>query len=231
MSIINVIGVGKVYNPETIPVHALTAVNLEFRKGEFTAIVGPSGCGKTTLLNMIGGLDYPTSGNVIINDTDLSTLTSKQLIRFRLHNIGFVFQDYSLLPVLTARENTEFIMQLQKRSKKEYRERSTALLTEVGLADRLDTFPRKLSGGQQQRVAVARALAAKPQFVLADEPTANLDSRSTTELLDIMLRLNREEHITFIFSTHDQRVIEKARRVIRLEDGKVIQSGEMKEGQ
>lgn len=231
MSIIKVIGVGKVYNPETIPVHALTAVNLEFRKGEFTAIVGPSGCGKTTLLNMIGGLDYPTSGKVIINDTDLSTLTSKQLIRFRLHNIGFVFQDYSLLPVLTARENTEFIMQLQKRSKKEYRERSTALLTEVGLADRLDTFPRKLSGGQQQRVAVARALAAKPQFVLADEPTANLDSRSTTELLDIMLRLNREEHITFIFSTHDQRVIEKARRVIRLEDGKVIQSGETKEGQ
>ena len=224
MSIIKVVGVNKVYNPETIPVHALTDVNLEIEEGEFTAIVGPSGCGKTTLLNMIGGLDHPTSGTVIIHNTDLSTLSSKQLINFRLHNIGFVFQDYSLLPVLTARENTEFIMQLQKRPRKEYRERSTALLTEVGLADKLDSYPRKLSGGQQQRVAVARALAAKPRFVLADEPTANLDSRSTTELLDIMLLLNREEHITFIFSTHDQRVIDKARRVVTLEDGKVIRS-------
>lgn len=222
--IIKVIGVNKVYNPETIPVHALSDVNLEFKGGEFTAIVGPSGCGKTTLLNMIGGLDHPTSGKVIIHDTDLATLNSKQLIDFRLHNIGFVFQDYSLLPVLTARENTEFIMQLQKRSRKEYRDRSTALLTEVGLGDKLDSYPRKLSGGQQQRVAVARALAAKPRFVLADEPTANLDSRSTSELLDIMLRLNHEENITFIFSTHDQRVIDKARRVIMLEDGKVIKS-------
>lgn len=224
MSIIKVIGVSKVYNPETVPVYALTNVNLEFQRGEFTAIVGPSGCGKTTLLNMIGGLDTPTSGQVKIDDTDLSRLNSKELINFRLHNIGFVFQDYSLLPVLTARENTEFIMQLQKRPKKEYRERSTALLTEVGLADKLDSYPRKLSGGQQQRVAVARALAAKPQFVLADEPTANLDSHSTSELLDIMLQLNKEEDVTFIFSTHDQRVIDKARRVIRLEDGKVIAS-------
>lgn len=224
MSIIKVIGVSKVYSPETIPVHALTDVNLEFQKGDFTAIVGPSGCGKTTLLNVIGGLDAPTSGRVIVGGTDLSALNSRDLIDFRLHNIGFVFQDYSLLPVLTARENTEFIMQLQKRHKREYRARSTALLTEVGLADKLDTFPRKLSGGQQQRVAVARALAPKPQFVLADEPTANLDSRSTSELLDIMLRLNQEESVTFIFSTHDQRVIDKARRVIVLEDGKVIRS-------
>lgn len=224
MSIIKLTDVNKVYNPETIPVHALTDVNLEFEKGEFTAIVGPSGCGKTTLLNMIGGLDSPTSGKVIVKDTDLSTLNSKQLIQFRLHNIGFVFQDYSLLPVLTARENTEFIMQLQKRPKKEYRERSTTLLSEVGLGERLDSYPTKLSGGQQQRVAVARALAAKPQFVLADEPTANLDSKSTNELLDIMLKLNKDEHITFIFSTHDQRVIDKARRVVMLEDGKVIKS-------
>lgn len=222
MSIIRVIDVNKVYNPDTVPVHALTNVNLEFEKGEFTAIVGPSGCGKTTLLNMIGGLDTPTTGKVIIHGTDLSMLGSRELIEFRLHNIGFVFQDYSLLPVLTARENTEFIMQLQKRPKKEYRERSTALLKEVGLGEKLDSFPRKLSGGQQQRVAVARALAAKPQFVLADEPTANLDSHSTAELLDIMLRLNLEEKVTFIFSTHDQRVIDRARRVIRLEDGKVV---------
>ena len=222
MSIIRVTGVNKVYNPDTVPVHALTNINLEFEKGEFTAIVGPSGCGKTTLLNMIGGLDTPTTGQVIIQGTDLSTLSSKDLIEFRLHNIGFVFQDYSLLPVLTARENTEFIMQLQKRPKKEYRERAAALLKEVGLGEKLDSYPRKLSGGQQQRVAVARALAAKPQFVLADEPTANLDSHSTSELLDIMLKLNLEEHVTFIFSTHDQRVIDRARRVIRLEDGKVV---------
>lgn len=224
MSIIEVVGVNKVYNPETVPVHALTDVNLDIQKGEFTAIVGPSGCGKTTLLNMIGGLDSPTTGKVIIQRTDLSTLKSRELIEFRLRNIGFVFQDYSLLPVLTARENTEFIMQLQGRPRKEYRTRSTTLLKEVGLGDKLDVFPRKLSGGQQQRVAVARALAAKPQFVLADEPTANLDSHSTAELLDIMLRLNEEEHVTFIFSTHDQRVIDRARRVIRLEDGKVISS-------
>lgn len=224
MSIIKVVGVSKVYNPETIPVHALTDINLELEEGEFTAIVGPSGCGKTTLLNMIGGLDHPTTGKVIIHGTDLSTLNSAQLIDFRLHNIGFVFQDYSLLPVLTARENTEFIMQLQKRPRKEYRDRSTALLTEVGLGDKLDSYPRKLSGGQQQRVAVARALAAKPRFVLADEPTANLDSHSTAELLDIMLKLNHEEHVTFIFSTHDQRVIDKARRVVTLEDGKIIRS-------
>jgi putative ABC transport system ATP-binding protein len=224
MSIIKVTSASKIYNPETVPVHALTNVSVEFERGEFTAIVGPSGCGKTTLLNMIGGLDTPTSGQVIVQGTDLSTLSPKALIDFRLHNIGFVFQDYSLLPVLTARENTEFIMQLQKRPRKEYRARSTALLTEVGLGDKLDSFPRKLSGGQQQRVAVARALATKPQFVMADEPTANLDSRSTGELLDIMLQLNAEEHVTFIFSTHDQRVIDKARRVIRLEDGKVISS-------
>lgn len=224
MSIIKVLSVNKIYNAETIPVHALTDVSVEFQRGEFTAIVGPSGCGKTTLLNMIGGLDVPTGGQVTIHGTDLSTLSSKELINFRLHNIGFVFQDYSLLPVLTARENTEFIMQLQKRPRSEYRDRSAALLSEVGLGDKLDTLPRKLSGGQQQRVAVARALAAKPQFVLADEPTANLDSRSTSELLDIMLKLNQEENVTFIFSTHDQRVIDKARRVIRLEDGKVISS-------
>lgn len=204
--------------------HALTDIHLEFGKGEFTAIVGPSGCGKTTLLNMIGGLDNPTSGKVIIHDTDLSKLDSRQLIDFRLHNIGFVFQDYSLLPVLTARENTEFIMQLQKKSPEEYRERAATLLTEVGLADKLDSFPKKLSGGQQQRVAVARALAARPRFVLADEPTANLDSHSTSELLELMLKLNQDEDTTFIFSTHDQRVIDKARRVVMLEDGKVVRS-------
>ncbi|MBL6449237.1 ABC transporter ATP-binding protein [Fulvivirga sp. 29W222] len=221
MSIIKLINIDKTYNPDTIPVHALSDLNLEFKQGEFTAIVGPSGCGKTTLLNIIGGLDQPTSGKVIIDGTDLSTLDRGQLIDFRLQNIGFVFQDYSLLPVLTARENTEFIMQLQKQPKKKIKERVVTLLREVGLEDKLNVYPTKLSGGQQQRVAVARALASKPKFVLADEPTANLDSHSTSDLLDIMLKLNREENITFIFSTHDQRVIDKARRIIMLEDGKI----------
>lgn len=229
MSIIKVEGVSRVYNPDTVPVHALTDINLEFEKGEFTAIVGPSGCGKTTLLNMIGGLDHPTSGRVVINGTDLSNLGVGKLIDFRLHNIGFVFQDYSLLPVLTARENTEFIMKLQKQPRQKISTRVVSLLQEVGLGDKLDVYPTRLSGGQQQRVAVARALASKPKFVLADEPTANLDSRSTNDLLDIMLKLNREEHITFIFSTHDQRVIDKARRVIMLEDGKVVRSETVKQ--
>lgn len=229
MSIIKLTELNKIYNPDTIPVHALTDVDLQFEEGEFTAIVGPSGCGKTTLLNMIGGLDQPTSGKVIIDGTDLSALNRGQLIDFRLCNIGFVFQDYSLLPVLTARENTEFIMQLQKQPKKKIKERVDALLKEVGLEEKLDVYPTKLSGGQQQRVAVARALASKPKFVLADEPTANLDSHSTSDLLDIMLKLNKEENITFIFSTHDQRVIDKARRIITLEDGKVVRSETVKQ--
>ncbi|MEN7547713.1 ABC transporter ATP-binding protein [Rapidithrix thailandica] len=222
MSIIQLSNISKIYNPDTVPVRALNHVNLNIDKGEFTAIVGPSGCGKTTLLNTIGGLDHPTEGKVIIDHTDITALQSKALINFRLHNIGFVFQDYSLLPVLTARENTEFIMQLQNRSKKEYRQRAEELLKEVGLGDKMDFFPSKLSGGQQQRVAVARALAPKPKFVLADEPTANLDSKSTNDLLDIMLKLNKEEHITFLFSTHDQRVIDKARRIVVLEDGNIV---------
>ncbi|HET6556835.1 MAG TPA: ABC transporter ATP-binding protein, partial [Prolixibacteraceae bacterium] len=189
---------------------------------EFTAIVGPSGSGKTTFLNMIGGLDQPTSGEISIGGTDISRLSSSQLIDFRLHNIGFVFQAYNLIPVLTAKENVEFIMQLQNHSKEEREKRTMELLKAVGLEGRENSRPNKLSGGQQQRVAVARALASKPKFVLADEPTANLDSKSTENLLEIMEELNRKENITFIFSTHDQRVVNKARRVITLEDGKII---------
>ncbi|GAA4823009.1 ABC transporter ATP-binding protein [Algivirga pacifica] len=218
----------KTYNESSVPVHALNGVNIEFEAGEFTAIVGPSGCGKTTLLNMIGGIDHPTSGTIEVDGIDLSQLSSGQLIDFRRDNIGFVFQDYSLLPVLTARENTEFIMQLQGRPKQEYTDRAEQLLKEVGLGDRLDHRPSKLSGGQQQRVAVARALASRPKFVLADEPTANLDSKSTSDLLDIMERLNKEEGTTFIFSTHDQRVIDKAHRVILLEDGQVKEDSKKK---
>jgi putative ABC transport system ATP-binding protein len=205
-----------------IPVKAVDNVDLNIENDEFTAIVGPSGSGKTTLLNIIGGLDRPTSGSVKVNNRELNDLTDNELIKFRLKHIGFVFQSYNLIPVLTARENTEFVMLLQKIAAKERNERVDALLKEVGLEDKMDNRPSQLSGGQQQRVAVARALASKPDFVLADEPTANLDSKSAENLLDIMLRLNKEEGITFVFSTHDKRVIDRARRVITLEDGKII---------
>ena len=219
MSIITIKNLSKTYNPDTVPVHALRGVDLVIEPGEFTAIVGPSGSGKTTLLNMIGGIDSPTTGEVFIDGQNITALRPGELIRFRRDHIGFVFQDYSLLPVLTARENVEFVMQLQGKSQAECDTRVNELLSAVGLGERSEDRPGKLSGGQQQRVAVARALAPKPRFVLADEPTANLDSRSTSDLLDIMHRLNQDEGITFIFSTHDQRVIDRARRVIVVEDG------------
>ena len=201
---------------------AVNNVDLSINEGEFTAIVGPSGSGKTTLLNMIGGLDNITHGRVEISGTDISTLTDNQLIDFRLQNIGFVFQAYNLIPVLTAKENVEFIMLLQGISEKERKLRSEELLRDVGLADKLNVRPNQLSGGQQQRVAVARALASKPSFILADEPTANLDSRSTANLLDMMAEMNEKEKVTFLFSTHDQRVIDRAKRIITIEDGKII---------
>lgn len=213
----------KTYNPDTIPVHALRGVDLAIDKGEFTAIVGPSGSGKTTFLNIIGGLDRPSGGSISVDGVDISQLTDNELIDFRQKNIGFVFQSYNLIPVLTVAENTEFVMLLQKRPKEEREKRVAELLTAVGLNDKIDKRPAQLSGGQQQRVAVARALAPKPTFVLADEPTANLDSASANNLLDIMEKLNRDEGITFVFSTHDQRVIDRARRVVTLEDG-VIKS-------
>lgn len=222
MAVIETKALEKIYHDGSIDVHAVNGVDLQIQPGEFTALVGPSGSGKTTLLNMIGGLDEPTAGSVLVDGTDLSMLRDNQLIDFRLRKIGFVFQAYNLIPVLTATENTEFIMLLQKRPKEEREKRARQLLQEVGLDDKLDKKPTELSGGQQQRVAVARALAPKPAVILADEPTANLDSHSTANLLDIMARLNVEEHITFLFSTHDQRVINRARRVVTLEDGKII---------
>lgn len=229
MNIIELKELHKIYDETEVEVHAVNGVDLNFEAGEFTAIVGPSGSGKTTLLNLVGGLDKPTEGSIIINNTDISSLSSSQLIDFRLWNIGFVFQAYNLIPVLTAKENVEFIMHLQGRKKDEREKRTKELLTAVGLADRINSRPSKLSGGQQQRVAVARALASKPKFVLADEPTANLDSKSTENLLDIMEKLNKEENLTFIFSTHDARVVKKARRVITIEDGKIV-SDETKNG-
>lgn len=212
--------VSKVYDGP-VPVHAVNEVDLQIENGEFTAIVGPSGSGKTTLLNMIGGLDRPTSGSIQVNGNELAGMSENELIDFRLKHIGFVFQSYNLIPVLTAKENTEFIMLMQKIDKKLRDERVEKLLVEVGLGDKMNSRPTQLSGGQQQRVAVARALASKPDFVLADEPTANLDSKSTENLLDIMARLNKEEGVTFVFSTHDQRVIDRARRVVTLVDGKI----------
>jgi putative ABC transport system ATP-binding protein len=223
MSIIQTTKLNKIYDAETIPVHAVNDVTLEFEEGEFTAIIGPSGCGKTTLLNLLGGLDKPTSGNVIINGTDITRLSSSEIIDFRLRNIGFVFQAYNLVPVLTAKENVEFIMQLQGVPKQQREVRVLQLFEQIGLKDKMNNRPGKLSGGQQQRVAVARALASKPKFVLADEPTANLDSKSTNNLLDIMQKLNEVENTTFIFSTHDARVMKRAKRLITLEDGKVEQ--------
>ena len=222
MNVIKSNNLFKIYQQGDVEVRALNDVSINFKQGEFTAIVGPSGSGKTTFLNAIGGLDTPTSGNVIINNTDITKLKSNQLIDFRLRNIGFVFQAYNLIPVLTAKENVEFIMLMQGDSVSKRSARAIELLKSVGLEDQLSRRPGQLSGGQQQRVAVARALASKPQFVLADEPTANLDSASTANLLDIMYRLNQEEGMTFIFSTHDQRVIDRAKRIITLEDGKIL---------
>ncbi|MEQ8685339.1 MAG: ABC transporter ATP-binding protein [Imperialibacter sp.] len=222
MIVINAKNISKTYNPDKVPVHALNHVNLEIKKGEFTAIVGPSGSGKSTLLNIIGGLDVPTEGTIELGGEDISKFSDNELIDFRLQHIGFVFQAYNLIPVLTAEENVEFIMLLQKQSEKDRKARTVELLTKVGLKDQMNRRPSELSGGQQQRVAVARALASKPEFILADEPTANLDSHSTATLLDMMANMNEKEGATFVFSTHDQRVIDKARRVITLEDGKIV---------
>jgi putative ABC transport system ATP-binding protein len=222
MQILEIKDLVKIYNDSEVEVKAVDRVNLSFDEGEFAAIVGPSGSGKTTLLNMIGGLDSFTSGDILVEGTSIGSLSSSKLINFRLRNIGFVFQAYNLIPVMTAKENVEFIMQLQGVKRNQRHERAMEMLNAVGLADRANSRPSKLSGGQQQRVAVARALASVPRFILADEPTANLDSKSATNLLDIMEKLNRENNVTFIFSTHDQRVVDKARRVITIEDGHIV---------
>ena len=212
----------KIYNPGKFEVKAVNNVSAFFSEGEFTSVVGPSGSGKTTFLNCVGGLDTPTSGNVFISKENITQLSGSDIIKYRLKNIGFVFQAYNLIPVLSARENIEMIMLLQGIDEKKRKARTDELLNQVGLYEMRGRRPSQLSGGQQQRVAVARALASKPKFILADEPTANLDTSSTSNLLDIMSRLNENEKITFIFSTHDQRVIDRARRVLTLEDGKIV---------
>ena len=223
MNVVETKNLEKIYSDADLEVRAVDGVSLNIEEGEFTAIVGPSGSGKTTLLNIIGGLDTPNKGSVKVDSQELTGMSKSDLIDFRLQNIGFVFQSYNLIPVLTAYENIEFVMLLQNRNSKERKERVEELLEAVGIAEKSNKRPSQLSGGQQQRVAVARALAPKPKFILADEPTANLDSKSTARLLDMMEQLNLKEGITFLFSTHDQRVIDRARRVVTLTDGKITE--------
>ena len=220
-ALLTLAGIGKRYQQGELVVQALDAIDLSVAAGEFVALVGPSGSGKTTLLNVIGGLDAPTQGTVRLNGTDISALAEARRADFRLFQLGFIFQAYNLVPVLSALENVELVMVLQGRSAAERRERAAHYLALVGLEDMMHRRPSALSGGQQQRVAVARALAAGPRLVLADEPTANLDSENATALLDIMHRLSHEEGVTFIFSTHDPRVMERAERIITLRDGRI----------
>jgi putative ABC transport system ATP-binding protein len=212
--------VAKVY-PGVVPVHALNGINLCIQRGDFASLAGPSGSGKTTLLNLIGGLDRPSDGHVLIDDDDLVQLRNDALTDLRLRKIGFVFQAYNLIPVLSALENVEFILRLQQVAAGERHDRSIKALADVGLAGMEDRRPSQLSGGQQQRVAVARALVARPAIVLADEPTANLDSKNAEELIDLMDHLNRSANMTFLIGTHDPRVINRTRRRIVMSDGMV----------
>ena len=216
--------VSRIYRHGGIEVPALQDVDLEIRRGEFTALVGPSGSGKTTLLNLIGGLDSPTSGRIWIGDIEITRLSGSQLADVRLRHIGFVFQEYNLIPVLSALENVEYVMLLQGVPERERRSRSLALLQELGLGGMEHRRPAELSGGQQQRVAVARAIVSEPLIVLPDEPTANLDSAAGAALLDLMRKLNEIKGITFVFSTHDPMVMQRARRIIRMRDGRVAAS-------
>ena len=220
-AIVKLEGVTKVYQDGKVAVSALRGVDLELQKGDFAAIAGPSGSGKTTLLNIMGGLDKPTEGTVLLEDKTLSDMSRGELSRLRLNRIGFIFQSYNLIPVLTAYENAEFVLLLQKRPPEERRQRVVNLLEEVGLGGLENRFPREMSGGQQQRVAIARSIAPEPALVLADEPTANVDSHTAAELLDLMEQLNQENGVTFLFSTHDPAVMERARRLIRLKDGMI----------
>ncbi len=220
-AVISLREVTKTFDKDKIPVHAIRGISLDFYPKEFTAIVGPSGCGKTTLLNLIGGLLKPTSGSIEIMKTDISSLNEANMTDFRKKNIGFIFQNYNLVPVLNAEENVGLILELLGYNSKEIKNRTDKLLEDVGLFDKRRVRPGFLSGGQQQRVAVARSLASYPKFVLADEPTANLDSASAHGLIDLMQELGEKENMLFIFSTHDTKVIERAKRIIVIEDGKV----------
>ncbi|MFK4766272.1 ABC transporter ATP-binding protein [Desulfobaculum sp. SPO524] len=217
--------VTKTYTQGSVPVHALRGVSVTIDRGGFVALAGPSGSGKTTLLNLIGGLDAPDSGTVSVGGRVLSDMSQSALAELRLNTIGFIFQAYNLIPVLSAQENVEYVMLMQGVGAQERRQRSRAILDDVGLAGLYERRPAELSGGQQQRVAVARAVVSGPSIVLADEPTANLDSDTGRGLLEMMCEMNRQRGVTFIFSTHDRMVMDYAQRIIRIKDGRV--DGEM----
>jgi putative ABC transport system ATP-binding protein len=221
MSIVECVDIKKTYRQGKVEVQALQGVSLSIEKGEFVALAGPSGSGKTTMLNMIGGLDLADSGRIVVDGYSFDKMNQSQLAALRLFNIGFVFQAYNLIPVLSALENVEFVMLLQNVQPAERREKARAILDEVGLEGKYGRRPAELSGGQQQRVAVARAIVSNPSIVLADEPTANLDSTTGKGLLEIMKQMNEEKKVTFIFSTHDEMVMDYARRIVYLRDGHV----------
>ena len=221
MEILKTENLEKIYQDNGVPVHALKGINLTINKGDHIVIAGPSGSGKTTLLNLLGALDKPTEGKIYIENEDISQKTKKELSDFRLHKLGFIFQAYNLIPVLTALENIEFSMMLLGMPEKERHEKALGLMEELGIKELADKRPNEMSGGQQQRVAVARAIVNNPTIVLADEPTANLDSETGSHLLDLMERMNTEKNITFIFSSHDKQVIDRAKRLIILKDGKI----------
>jgi len=220
-SIVRLEDTTKVYQQGKVEVRAVDRLSLSIEKGDFASLCGPSGSGKTTVLNLIGGLDIPTNGRVLLENQDLATLTRSQISAIRRDRLGFVFQAYNLIPVLTAYENAEFVLRLQGVSERECRDRVMAVLKEVGLEDLENRRPDEMSGGQQQRVAIARAIVSRPAIVLADEPTANVDSATAESLLDLMQHLNQDYGGTFLFSTHDHRVMERARRLIHLKDGRI----------
>lgn len=223
MEIIRLENVSKVYSSNGVSVIALSDINLSIQSGEYTVIAGPSGSGKTTLLNIIGTLDQPTSGKVFINGEDISNKSKKELSRLRLDKLGFIFQAYNLIPVLTALENIEFAMMIKGIKEADRREKALKVMRELGIEELANKRPNQMSGGQQQRVAVARAIVNEPLIVLADEPTANLDSKTASLLLDMMQEMNEKKNITFLFSSHDQKVIERAKRLILLKDGFVVE--------
>ena len=222
MNIVKCTDVKKTYRQGEVDVQALRGVNLSIKKGDFLALAGPSGSGKTTMLNIIGGLDSADSGKVTVNGNALEEMNQSQLANLRLHHIGFVFQAFNLIPVLSAAENVEYVMLLQRIPQAERRQRARSILDDVGLGDKYNRRPAELSGGQQQRVAVARAIVSNPSIVLADEPTANLDSKTGKGLLDIMKKMNQEKKVTFIFSTHDRMVMNYAGRLLRIRDGRLV---------
>lgn len=224
-TIVNLQEVTKDYGQGQALTHALRGVNLVIEPGEFTAMAGPSGSGKSTLLNIMGGLDRPTSGRVEVDGREISDLSNTELGLLRRNRLGFIFQSYNLIPVLTALENAEYVLMLQGIPTTERRARVREVLAEVGLEGLENRFPRQLSGGQQQRVAIARAIVSEPALVLADEPTANVDSKTGTALLDLMHRLNEEKGVTFFFSTHEEAVMKRARRLLQLEDGVILNNG------